>query len=80
MGTIMPKEQLTERAEGVLHLRRRRVDGDDVGEVVVHVVESVAGDDPVHFFRLRPGHVDGRGGDVSKAHVQRLTRNWTKTI
>ena len=58
MGTIMPKEQLTERAEGVLHLRRRRVDGDDVGEVVVHVVKPVAHDHAVHLFRLRPRNVD----------------------
>ncbi len=39
----------------MLHLRRRRVDGDDVGEVVVHVVQPVAGDNPVHLLRLRPG-------------------------
>ena len=28
----------------------------DVGEVVVHVVKTVAGDHAVQFFRLRPGH------------------------
>ena len=56
------------------------MDCEDIGEVVVHVVEPVPGDDPVELLWLSPGDIHRVAGDVAEAHVQRLTGNWGKEI
>jgi hypothetical protein len=51
------------------------MDREDIGEVVVHVVEPVPGDDPVELLWLSPGDIHRVACDVAEAHVQRLTGN-----
>ena len=69
---------LTESREGVKHGWVSGAHSLHISEVVMHVVDPVAGDDAVGFSRLLPMHGHARVGHFLKDHFQRLTWYCTK--